>query len=63
VVDAFNAMITEKPYRQAMSKLEAVKEIKKCSGTQFDPEVVDLFINILIEEGLDTKGNQVELFA
>lgn len=63
VVDSFNAMITERPYRKALTKLEAVKELKKCSGTQFDPEIVDLFINILIEEGLDAKGNQIELFA
>lgn len=52
VVDSFDAMTTEKPYRKAMTKLEALQELKRCSGTQFDPKIVDLFIEIIIEEGL-----------
>jgi len=63
VVDSFDAMITERPYRKALSKLEAVKELKRCAGTQFDPKIVEFFIDILIEEGLNTDANQIELFA
>lgn len=63
VVDSFDAMITERPYRKPLSKLEAVKELKKCAGTQFDPEIVNFFIDVLIEEGLDMDTNQLELFA
>lgn len=63
VVDAYNAMITERPYRKPLSKLEAVKELKKNAGTQFDPEIVKLFIDVLIEEGLSMNTNQLELFA
>lgn len=63
VVDSFDAMITERPYRKPLSKLEAVKELKKCAGTQFDPEIVNLFIDVLIEEGLEMDINQLELFA
>jgi putative nucleotidyltransferase with HDIG domain len=47
VADAFGAMTTDRPYRNALSLEEAVKELKKCSGTQFDPHIVDIFISIL----------------
>ena len=43
VVGAFEAMITEKPYRQALSIPAAVKEVSKNSSVQFDPEVVKVF--------------------
>ena len=43
VVSAFEAMITEKPYRKALSVSAAIKEVKKNSGTQFDPKVVEVF--------------------
>ncbi|MBD3380008.1 MAG: HD domain-containing protein [Candidatus Omnitrophica bacterium] len=43
VVESFEAMITEKPYRRALSVNAAVKEVQKNSGTQFDPRVVDFF--------------------
>ena len=40
VADTFDAMTTDRPYRKAMSKEEARMELKRCSGSQFDPEVV-----------------------
>ncbi|NQT33150.1 MAG: GAF domain-containing protein [Candidatus Omnitrophica bacterium] len=43
VVGDFEAMITEKPYRKALSIFAAVKEVKKNAGIQFDPKVVDVF--------------------
>jgi putative two-component system response regulator len=45
VADAFDAMISDRPYRAAMSVAEAVAEIERCGGTQFDPVVVATFIN------------------
>lgn len=45
VADAYDAMTSNRPYRKAMSKEEAVKELKKCSGSQFDPKVVNAFLN------------------
>jgi HD-GYP domain-containing protein (c-di-GMP phosphodiesterase class II) len=47
VADAYDAMTSERPYRKARSKEEAIIELKKYSGKQFDPEIVGLFINIL----------------
>ncbi len=43
VVGAFEAMITRKPYRKALSFSAAVRELKRTSGIQFDPKVVDVF--------------------
>jgi putative nucleotidyltransferase with HDIG domain len=45
VADAFDAMISDRPYRSAMSITEIVEEIKRCAGTQFDPVVVAAFLN------------------
>lgn len=45
VLDAYDAMINERPYRKALSKETAIEELKRCSGTQFDPEIVDIFLN------------------
>jgi putative nucleotidyltransferase with HDIG domain len=44
VADAYDAMTSDRPYRPAMSMREAAKEIKRCSGTQFDPVVVSAFL-------------------
>ncbi len=43
VVDAFDAMTTDRAYRRAISSELAVAELERCSGTQFDPEVVRIF--------------------
>jgi len=44
VADAYDAMTSERPYRKAMSKEEALNELKSCAGLQFDPEVVGAFL-------------------
>ena len=44
VADAFDAMISDRPYRSALSITEAIDEIKRCAGTQFDPAVVAAFL-------------------
>ncbi|MDO9573764.1 MAG: HD-GYP domain-containing protein [Candidatus Contubernalis sp.] len=50
VADAFDAMTTDRVYRKALSQQEALKELQRCSGTQFDPHVVEVFVG-LIERG------------
>jgi len=47
IVDAYEVMITGRPYKKAIRKEEAIAELKKCSGTQFDPELVKKFVKIL----------------
>ena len=47
VADAFEAMVYGRPYRERMTIPEAVGEIKKKSGSQFDPKVVDAFLRIV----------------
>ncbi len=44
VADAFDAMTSERVYRKAISPAEASAEIVRCSGTQFDPSIVDAFL-------------------
>jgi putative two-component system response regulator len=46
VADSFDAMTSDRPYRAAMTAPKAIAEIKKCSGTQFDPVVVKAFLKI-----------------
>jgi len=46
VADAFDAMTSDRPYRAAMSVDQALGEIKRCTGTQFDPEVTAAFLKI-----------------
>jgi HD-GYP domain-containing protein (c-di-GMP phosphodiesterase class II) len=47
--DAYSAMTTNRPYRAAMSHEHAVTELKRCSGTQFDPRVVDVLLEVVAE--------------
>jgi len=60
VVDAFDAMTSDRPYRKAMSFEEAVKELKKNAGAQFDSEVVDAFIRILEKEAANKQKIPIE---
>jgi HD-GYP domain-containing protein (c-di-GMP phosphodiesterase class II) len=57
--DALNAMTTDRPYRAALTAAEAEAELRACSGTQFDPRVVEAVITVLGEHGED----EVELAA
>jgi two-component system cell cycle response regulator len=43
VCDAFDAMIAERPYRPARAPADALAELRRCAGTQFDPQIVDAF--------------------
>lgn len=46
ILDAYNAMTTNRPYRKAITHKEAISELERHSGTQFDPELVKVFISI-----------------
>jgi two-component system, cell cycle response regulator len=47
VCDAYEAMVSERPYRAALQPDEAVEELRRHAGTQFDPKVVDVFMAAL----------------
>lgn len=50
VADAFDAMTSDRPYRKGMDMETALKEIKRCSGTQFDPQIADLLLTMAGKE-------------
>ncbi len=57
VLDAFDAMTSDRIYRRAPGRAYAEAELRRCAGTQFDPRVVEAFLDVLSEEGprrLDT---------
>lgn len=47
IIDAYDAMISDRSYRKALPRNAAIAELRRQSGTQFDPKLVDLFIRVL----------------
>ncbi len=45
--DSFDAMTTDRPYKEKLTLVEAKKELKRCAGTQFDPEVVKAMLKVV----------------
>jgi len=60
VADAYDAMTSQRSYKSAMSHEEAVKEIMRCSGTQFDPTIVEILINMTKMKDIILKVDGVE---
>ena len=60
VCDAYEAMMTKKPYRAAMSMRNSLEEISKHAGTQFDPEVVDIFLKLTQQGFLNEISNNFQ---
>lgn len=52
VADSYDAMIIDRPYRMGMKSIDALNELKKCIGTHYEKEIVDVFEEYLIEEGI-----------
>ncbi|MDR1940699.1 MAG: GAF domain-containing protein [Endomicrobium sp.] len=53
VIDSYDAMTSNRPYRKALPKEYALSELNKGAGTQFDPDVVNVFVNILKNENIN----------
>lgn len=49
VVDSHDVMVHDRPYHKAMSHADAVEELLRCSGSQFDPHIVTVFLQVLQE--------------
>jgi len=52
VADAFDAMTSDRPYRRALSREEALAEVERCAGTQFDPTIARAFLEVFGEAEL-----------
>lgn len=50
IINTYRAMTSDRPYRKALPVSEAIEEIKKGSGTQFDPKIVTAFVKVLEKE-------------
>ncbi len=53
LADAFDAMTSKRPYREPLSTKKAIQELKNGAGTQFDPELVEVFIPIALSSSTD----------
>ena len=60
IADSFHAMIEDRPYRKALPLPVAIEELKKNSGTQFDPELVSVFLKALERSGLYSPNGKKE---
>ncbi|MEE8547404.1 MAG: HD domain-containing phosphohydrolase [bacterium] len=58
VADAYDAMTHSRPYREALTVMDAVDELKRSSGSQFDPKVVDSLVRIIEAEGFTHPKEQ-----
>ena len=58
IADAYDAMISPRSYREQLSSQEALNELKRCAGTQFDPELVDIFCEII--ESIPSKRLEIK---
>ncbi|HKQ18929.1 MAG TPA: HD domain-containing phosphohydrolase, partial [Candidatus Eisenbacteria bacterium] len=56
VVDAYEAMTMGRPYREPSTEEEAIAELKRCAGTQFDPRVVDELARLLADRSATSKS-------
>ena len=64
VIDTFDAMLTDRPYRRSLTLFRAKEELKQGAGSQFDPYVVNAFLDMLEsreEELLMTSGYNLSL--
>jgi HD-GYP domain-containing protein (c-di-GMP phosphodiesterase class II) len=53
VADAYNAMTSDRPYRKGLAREEAIRELSDNAGTQFDPDVVKAFLDVLDAEHVE----------
>ena len=65
VADSYDAMSSARCYRKSLDKESIMEELKRCSGTQFDPAIVKIMLE-MIEEGvvpIQTEGTEIYSFS
>ncbi|HUJ89623.1 MAG TPA: HD domain-containing phosphohydrolase [Syntrophorhabdales bacterium] len=55
IVDAYDVMTHDRPYRLAVSRDEALNELRQCAGTQFDPQLVDAFVQVVSSKQVEEQ--------
>jgi HD-GYP domain-containing protein (c-di-GMP phosphodiesterase class II) len=60
ICDSFRAMLSERPYKQPMSLEDALAELHRCAGTQFDPRLVEVFCALIADH---TSGQRLRGIA
>ena len=60
IADTLDAMTSDRPYRKGTTFPEASKEIAHCSGGQFDPQIVDVFLSMPLETWSDLRAETVK---
>lgn len=63
IVDSFDAMVSNRSYRKGMPIKDAIQELRRCSSTQFDPVLVELFIEIIESGSLKSGRNHSQAFT
>ena len=60
-VDSHDVMVNDRPYHKGMPEAEAIAELRRCSGTQFDPDIADIMIKLVKNETItiDKNGNVI----
>ncbi|MGB4476724.1 MAG: HD domain-containing phosphohydrolase [Bacillota bacterium] len=57
IVDAYDAIVNDRPHSAARSRSEALEEIKRCANTHFDPYLVDVFVRLMSEDESEEQEN------
>jgi len=58
VADCYDAMISDRPYRKGMPKKQVIAMLKEKSGTQFDPKVIEVFLQLCAEEKISATSTE-----
>ena len=66
IVDAYDAMMTDRPYRAALGEAESLRRLRIARGTQFDPDLLDIFVTLIengmvVAEHMTSVGSEGEL--
>jgi hypothetical protein len=63
IADAYDAMINDRPYKRAISHEQAVAELRRHAGTQFDPQLVELFCDLYADRAPEPDETVVAMTA